>query len=420
MRKLALIASLLLLAPGVAQAKSLEDLLVEKGVITKGEAQAHSDGSKFYWDDGTRIEFAETGFSVKINTQLQTRYEFVDGDSDFGLGNTSSFEVNRAKLVVSGHVVNRQFSYMLEASFQGQADTLSREELSIGGVSRAPELHDAYITWAPCDNGHLKLGQFKPKAARSWNTHSAKMQFPDRSFVGLNFAFRRQGGLEGQWGFADNRFKVGGQAFNGLSDGEGINASGQDTNHMGVLYARANIMGELDPYAEGDIDMTEEAAWDVGFAYLYGEQNNPSIPAFADTQLQVVTADTNFKYQGWGLHGEFYWQDIEEDTGPAVNVSPVGASLQAGYFLSPKKLELALRYGFLDCDGGGAIAGVCSGAGVDDVNEASVSLNYFWWEHHLKAQVAFEFIDYDLASPIRTSEEDLQTNRWLVQLSSWF
>ena len=414
MRKLALIASLLLLAPGVAQAKSLEDLLVEKGVITKGEAQAHSNGSNVYWDGGTRVEFPETGFSVQLNTQLQTRYEFRDGDSDFGLQNASSFEVNRAKLVLSGHVLNKQFSYMLETSFQGQADTVARG----GTASRAPELQDAYITWSPCDNGHLKLGQFKPKVGRGWNAHSGKLQFADRSVVGQTFALRRQGGLEGQWGFANNRFVLGGQVFNGLSDGEGINSNGVDTNHLGGVYGRFNAFGELDPYSEGDVEWTENAAMDVGFAWLYGEQQNPSVPAFGDTEIQLLSVDTNFKWQGWGVHGEFYYLDFSEDTGPAVDVSPVGATLQAGYFIAPKKAEIALRYGYLDCDDGGSFIGVCAGP-VDDVNEVSASFNYYWWEHSLKAQLGYEFVDQDLVGPIN-GETDLQSNRWLVQLSSWF
>ena len=167
MRKLALIASLLLLTPGLAQAKSLEELLVEKGVITKSEAQAHSNGSNVFWDGGTRIEFPETGFDVQVNTQLQTRYEFNDGDSDFGLDNASSFEVHRAKLVLSGHVLNKQFTYMMETSFQGHFTEAQARQF---GGDRSPALQDAWIQWQPCDNGHLKLGQFKPSITERGTT----------------------------------------------------------------------------------------------------------------------------------------------------------------------------------------------------------------------------------------------------------
>ena len=65
MRKLTIIAALLLLIPSIAQAKSLEDLLVEKGVITKSEARGahHEMGSKVYWQGGSRIDFAVFTFA---------------------------------------------------------------------------------------------------------------------------------------------------------------------------------------------------------------------------------------------------------------------------------------------------------------------------------------------------------------------
>ena len=418
MRKIALIASLLFLAPGLAQAKSLEDLLVEKGVITQGEAQAHSNGSNVYWDGGTRVEFPETGFDVQINTQLQTRYEYFDGDSDAGVDNASSFEVHRAKLVLSGHVLNKQFSYMLETSFQGHLTELQSRQL---GGDRSPALQDAYIQWQPCDNGHLKLGQFKPKLNRAFNNHSAKMQFADRSIVSLAVFAPRSKGAEGQWGFADNRFILGGQVFNGFSDGEGFNAAGNDTNHFGGVYGRASILGELDPYAEGDVEWSDSANLDMGFAYFYGEQNNPSLAPAVDTEGNFLSVDSNFKMKGWGVHGEFLWASLEEDVGPEIDVETLGGTLQVGYFIVPKKFELAARYGYLDCDDGKGYTGGCALAPSDTVNEVSVSANYFWWEHSMKAQLGYEYINNDLTQLAATaSTKDIETNRIILQLSSWF
>jgi hypothetical protein len=84
MRKATLVAALLLLTPAVSQAKTLEELLVEKGVITKGEAAGASDSSasKLYWNQGTRVEFPDNGFTTSIATMLQTRYSFNDRDEE--------------------------------------------------------------------------------------------------------------------------------------------------------------------------------------------------------------------------------------------------------------------------------------------------------------------------------------------------
>ena len=79
-----------MLIPAVSNAATLEELLVEKGVITKGEASAsmHAGNAKVYWNKGTRLEFPDTGFTAKFNTQIQARYRFNDLESS---GNSSSF-----------------------------------------------------------------------------------------------------------------------------------------------------------------------------------------------------------------------------------------------------------------------------------------------------------------------------------------
>lgn len=77
MRKLSVLAAALLVAPAVSQAATLEDLLVEKGVITKAEAAAAGGASgKVYYNGGTRFDFPDSGFTMKVNLTLQERYTF--------------------------------------------------------------------------------------------------------------------------------------------------------------------------------------------------------------------------------------------------------------------------------------------------------------------------------------------------------
>src|SRR5690606_37924289 len=105
MRKLTLIAGLLLLLPVSTQAKTLEELLGEKGVITKNEARAsqHSGAAKVYWNKATTLDFADVGFTARINTLLQPRYEFTDNDEDAENNeNESSFSLRSARLQVAG------------------------------------------------------------------------------------------------------------------------------------------------------------------------------------------------------------------------------------------------------------------------------------------------------------------------------
>lgn len=406
MRKLSVVAALLLLLPAVSQAKTLEDLLVEKGLITKGEAQAsqHNGASKVYWKGGTRLDFPDNGFTAKINTDLQTRYEFTDGDKDAGAGNTSSFEVNRARLTVSGSALHEEFEYKLQVEFKG---------------SSSSKLRDAWLQWNACDWSSLKMGQFKSQYARQNYNSGTKLLFPDRSVVTEFFAIDRNQGLSGQFDVNDDIY-VTAEIFNGLSDGEGRNSTGMDTKHLGVISARANLMGEIDPFSEGDVEWTEEAGLNAGVAAAFGNQENAGLPGSGSADTFGLSADLTYKSEGLSFQGEFFYQDYDPD-GESLDGEGIGFYAQVGYFLEPKQWELALRYGYIDCDNGLAVGNDIDGgacAGNDDINAIDVGVNYYWWKHNLKAQFAWSFIDEDQLAG--GAVDDIQTNRWIFQLASYF
>ncbi|MCI5065029.1 OprO/OprP family phosphate-selective porin [bacterium] len=412
MRKLTVLAALLLLIPAVSQAKSLEDLLVEKGVITKSEARGahHNSGAKVYWQDGSRLDFADVGFSANIYTMFRTRYEFNDVDNDInpGASNESSFDVTNARLGVTGSALHKEFDYMMEVEFADGTATLL----------------DAYIKWNTCDWGGIQMGQFRPDISRGFNTRIAHLQFADRSAVTDFFAFQRNQGVKVDVALNDD-WTVAAAAFNGNSDGEGLNSEGQDTKHLGVVSLRGDIMGEMNHLIEGDVDHTEDTAVNVGAAVGFAE--NELAFAGGSVDEMVVSADINVKSEGFSFHGEYYYLEHDIDGGMAIDTT--GFYAQAGYFLEPKEWEVAVRYGYIDCDDGAGIGndvtgginnggvGACTGA--DDVNSVDVGVNYYWWKHNLKAQFGYSLVNQDLAAPVN-GEDDSQDNRWIFQLSSYF
>jgi len=419
MRKLSILLSALLLVPAISNAATLEDLLVEKGVITKGEAKAAmaTEASKVYWNDGTRIEFPDTGFTAKINTLIQTRYTFWDmdeeapilvGDTLVSPKNRSSFDVQRARLAFSGNALHNEFYYKLEADFVGGADKDGDawEESYFGGDEKSPELLDAYIGWKACDWLDLMMGQFKVPVSRQFMADPWGLQFADRSLTSYYFDLGRQTGLMGKLDLADGQVELGGGIFNGISTGEGANRTAVDTKHTGLVNLRWDVMGNMNPYVEGDVDWTDEAAVSLGAAYAYSDADS----YMGEVELNNIDVDANLKVQGFSLHGEFYTASYDLDQGD--NVEPLGFYLQAGYFFEPKTWELAARYGYVDCDEGMS-AGVC--AGLDKINTIDVSINYYWWKHHLKAQLGMSIVNEDTVN-----DDDYNFNRWLFQLSSYF
>ncbi len=405
MRKATLLAALMLVIPATSQAKTLEELLVEKGVITKGEAGGVSDAgaSKVYWNRGTRIEFPDNGFTTSITTQIQTRYAFVDNDEDAGLRNTSGFSVNRARLVIAGTALNREFSYKLQTDFVGTPnDTESAD---------SPAVRDAYIQWQPCEDGTgIRMGQFKTAISRQFNTDQAALQFADRSQVSEFFTIGRANGAMAFGTLADGMITGSAAIFNGQSTGEGLNAGPVDTKHTGVLAVRVNPMGKMNVYEESDVDYTEDAALSFGAAYSYTQSEVPFEQGVTSTvDSQIVNLDANFKAAGFSANAEFFYQNLDTDS------KPTGFYAQGGYFVVPKKVELAARYGFLDCDDGSA-PGQC--AGVDKSNEVSATINYYFWKHSLKAQLGYDLVNQDLVGS--NDSNDRNTNRWIFQVSGYF
>ena len=406
MRKSILVAGLLLLTPAISQATTLEDLLVEKGVITKGEASAASRGAagSVSWNNGNRFSYPSEGVTAKVATLLQSRYTFTDNDSDSGLENTSSFDTRRARIIVSGTALHEEFKYVLSADFTGS-----------GGDT----IRDAYFKWAACDWLALKFGQMKTGISRQFNTSAHNLQFVERSTVSDYMDLGRQQGISAWSELADGMIVVGAGAYNGESDGEGRNLSGVDTRHTGVVNLRINALGSMDSHLEGDIEGhlegdiegTEDAALSIGAAYAHSSSRNDLGLGLEKTDRDTISVDVNFKSNGFSVHGEYFYQNQDADSfSDSIDVN--GFYLQAGYFLDPKVLEIAARYAFLDCDDGKA-SGAC--AGVDDINQVAATINYHFKDNNLKAQLGYEFNNNDLPG----SGGDINTNRWIFQLSAY-
>lgn len=391
MRKLTSLVALLLLAPAITHANSLDELLADKGITAnKGEAKAAgSEMAKTYYSSGTRFEFPDTGFTTKLNTLIQTRYEFTDNDK--GTPDVSGFDVTKARIGVSGTALHNEFSYMLEGDFAGQSASLT----------------DAYIQWQACDNVWARMGQWKTPLSRQYNTHEAKLQFVDRSKASDAFSLGRNQGLSFGTSMMDGQLGFGAGIWNGVSTGEGQNRPAVDNDHAFHVGVRYNPMGSMDVSEEGDLGWTEDAAVSVGAAYVNAPNTTDSSGLVAvQSDIQDLSVDANLKYQGFSLHGEFFWEEIDPDG--ADKVTPLGFYVQAGYFVMPKKLEIAARYGLVDPD---------NSALYDKENQVTAGVNYYFWAHQLKASFNYDYVQQ---KDVAGGTEDVSTDRWILGVSGWF
>ena len=394
MRKAILISAALILIPALGQAKTLDDLLAERGVVAKSESgsKAMMAGSKVYYKDGTTFEFPDNGFTTRINTVVQPRYEFSDNDT--GVDNTSSFSVERARLLVTGTALNQEFSYGIQAAFDN-GNGAGVEATGAGSGT----LLDAFIKWHACDWVYVKLGQYKTHISRQYVTNGTQLQFADRSNVSDYFTIGRANGASvgGQF----DGFEWDAMITNGSSLGEGINAEGNDTDH-GVIFGARYNHGDIDAYEEGDVHGTEDLAASIGVHY--GIESN-DLDLGDDLDIDVLNVDLTIKHQGMSVAAEYFHREFD---GAGIDLDEDGFYVQAGYFITPGELEIAARYGLVEYDD-------ADPSGVDEESEVAVSVNYYWWAHHLKAQIGWFRDTVDL---VDGSETD--SNRWLVQLSAWF
>jgi hypothetical protein len=172
-----------------------------------------------------------------------------------------------------------------------------------------------------------------------------------------------------------------------------------------------NIMGRPG-YGEGDLAYSEAPQMAVGGGYAF----NPAIETSTDNafvgidlanlnfrrQLATLgnarilgqgkvdfstwTLDYVFKYRGFSLQAEYWFRNVIRHNkglpclqtlttgGPCTLFAPgqygnmTGWTVQSGYYLIPRKLEIAARYAWWDPD---------THSGGDLVKEVNVSLNWF-------------------------------------------
>ncbi|MGI6680721.1 MAG: porin [Bdellovibrionota bacterium] len=396
MRKIIALAGLSLLLPFTSQARTLEDILVEKGIVTRNELalvkeETAEEPVKIYWNEGSRVEFPDDGFTARVYTKFRSRYEFIDNDGD--VENEDNFENTDLTLGIDGTALYNDFYYKFDANFAKDGSDM---------------IEDAYVQWQPCDNMYARLGQWRTEISRQSNTSSSKKQFLDDTVASSIVDKGYLHGFGAGGDVLDGKIKFGASVRGGTSDGEGSNRPGIDNDVAGYAYARWDVLGEMDPFEEGDLANTEDLAINVGTAYGYSDMNALG-DVYAD---QALSADINLKYRGLSLAGEYFYDKLDaEITDDSADYN--GFYVQAGYFVLPQQLELASRFGYSDCDGG-RMWGQC--AGNDNIKQASVVANYYFWGQHLKAQVGYDMIQEKDASTRRNDN----TNKWLVGVSTWW
>ncbi len=370
-----------------AEAKSLEDILKDKGVITEEdykEATKKSDLAYYKPGRGISVQSRDGNYLAHIGGRLQARYTFLDED----LGqDESSFSIRRMKVWLRGHIVTPKLTYKYQQNKN--------------------ETEDAYAAYEFIDAFELQIGQAKAPQGAQELTSSGKQLFVDRSLANDTFNLGRDIGLTAQGHFADHLVEY----MVGIYNGNGPDQGNPNNQHMvagridinplgrfkkdeagwpedkpllniGASYAmetmKANDMGEID----SDNDLLDKALNIDGRDAAFFTANFGN-----ELDWDVWTLNVLAKWMGATFAAEYYSMNAEPQIGSDWDAD--GYYVQAGYQIIPKTLELAARHTEIDSTDANASARF-------DKSETQFGVNYYLSKHYAKIQADYTAVSDDL------------------------
>jgi len=371
----AALAACVLVGQG-AQAKTLEDILKEKGVITEADYKEVTKSKPIDYKLGKGFTFtsADEKFQLSVGGRTQFRYTYFDTDRNTStVLDYSKFEAKRIRLIFQGYAYTKDLTYKIEIDPSVLAQAEAR-----GG------LLDCFLNYKVMDELQFLVGQTKVKYGYTMIQADANLMFVDRvPWIGKMVP-----------GYELGAFAYG-KVANGLMDyalsvtnGDG-QTNGASTNHN--AFAARMAFSPLGAMAndEPDLAISKKPVFTVGANYLYNNLNTaenyatygtwattPAVGWNNNRDIHNYGVDAHFKWMGLALQAEGLFSQGTSKAAGAYKRCAVGWYGQAGYMVTPK-IGLAFRYSQFDPD---------RGRGNDLESEQIGSVSYYFDKHNLKLQ----------------------------------
>lgn len=218
----------------------------------------------------------------------------------------------------------------------------------------APKLLDFELTWQPTPEMGIRVGQFLTPMTRAFLTPVPILQFNDFNRVNAKFRADRDTGAMIFGATKNGKLDYWLGAFNG----NGIDKGGNDdTTMMGIARVAVNPVRAM-PY-----DETPSLKGSVPFGIAIAANGvadrahptkavtDPTTGAQSTVNLPAETritggADIAIAYKTFTFLTEAFTRMVDPDGGQRSFA--YGAYAQAGIFPIPKRLEIAVRGGFMD------------------------------------------------------------------------
>ena len=293
-------------------------------------------------------------FELAIGFNLQFRYTWFDFDQVPGASpNADEFRVRRFKLYMTGFAFDPRLTYRFQAAFEN----VNTPKLL---------LDDAWLNFKFMDELAVQGGQSKTPYSREELYNDGVIQFTERATAVDAFKPGRDigGGALGSFSGGVLTYMAG--AFNG----EGQSTLRATQHVMPMLRLVVNPIGKMgqgEPDLEGHVKPALSFGVD-GFTNTLQkisgtllESNTPNyasptgwlgrsvglFQAGEDIFIESASADAQFKWRGLSVQGEYFWGYARGNTSRVI-LRARGWYGQADYFILPHKLDLGLRYSYVD------------------------------------------------------------------------
>lgn len=381
-----IIAAGLLAAVAVGQnadAKSLEEILKEKGVITEADYKEVTKVKPFDYKLGKGFTFtsANEKFQLSLGGRMQFRYTFTDFDTaDFNTkSDSSTWDAKRIKLFLSGYAYTKDLTYKLE--------------LDVRQAGSSKMLEDAFLNYKFLNEAQLRVGQYKTPFARQELTSDGALSFVDRSPVVDAFKPSYDLGAMAHGKVADGIAEYNLGVFGGL----GKTTPRVSNNNMFIARVAVNPLGDM-PYNEPDFERSKKPLLSIGANYFLNTlqrtgtnfegaaSNYAGSSGWLGSQVSYITTadkqkvdvnsygfDLAFKWMGLALQSEYLLGQAENQITKKL-LRAHGFYAQTGYMILPE-LEAAVRYSYYDPN---------RDVSNDLKTEVIGAVSYYFNKHNLK------------------------------------
>ena len=372
----------------------------------------YDDGFLIASEKALDLQAGEFPFRLRFNGWGQLRYLVFD--SDGANPDQNQFQLQRARIVLSGNAFTSDFAYFVQLDGRSSSGDNLR-------------LLDYYLIY---DVGHhrwgldkgafgFQTGKFKMPFDLARDLSGRELEFTDRSVASTYFDVNRSlaWGLYGRF----NRLRVpvnwSAAIFNGLVTGGAETGSSGNLDNNFAYSARAiwYPIGDWGTGQQADFDYHRCVATRLGAGWANSTINRDGStefnaltvvdsgvtlssilpPAVDQYTVNLYSVDASLKYRGWSFTSEYYFRLVNDFQGAAVpNLFDHGFWLQLGKFVVPQKFQLLARWSRVDGNSGTL--------GLSNQSTEEIAGGVVWYARGEHAKLTFD-TTYLSGAPINSS-----------------